>query len=310
MIIFLYLKDNVALTVLTCSYYSLSCSTDLFIGFIYWIWWLYLWHLSIGFSFSIYSIYPFSQQSNSDFRTAQKGTPLHFFHLYISHVLMEKIFCFPLRHHTHLIKLTLLQLHHRTSLIKLTNITSLHHNYNTCSILTLHFSNITSHYSESIHLQIPSDIQLLRLSSIFISLTQRCTSHSIFNYIWNTSKLLLLSGNVEINPGPRPINQNPVFRTICSSKINEGLSKIWHLPAPTKNAMHIVTKSVMVDLPAKLIMRKILVTLSPGNVPNMALESPKLLCHLLQFMYFQVVPLLLENLAPFARLLFAPIMLI
>ena len=119
-------------------------------------------------------------------------------HLYISFTCTY-LTCFPLRHHTHLIKLTLLQLHHRTSLIKLTNITSLHHNYNTCSILTLHFSNITSHYSESIHLQIPSDIQLLRLSSIFISLTQRCTSHSILttygilrNYCFSlaTSKLI------------------------------------------------------------------------------------------------------------------------
>ena len=47
---------------------------------------------------------------------------------------------------SHVLKPTLLQLYHRTSLIKHPNITSLHHNYNTCSILTLHHSNITSHY--------------------------------------------------------------------------------------------------------------------------------------------------------------------
>ena len=38
------------------------------------------------------------------------------------------------------------------------------------------------------------------------------------------------------------------------------------------------------NLSAKLVMREILVALSPGNVLNMALESLELLCHLLQFM--------------------------
>ena len=135
---------------------------------------------------------------------------------------MKKIFHFPLRHHSCLIKLTMLQLQHHTSLIKLANISSLHHNHNTCSILKLHYSNITSHYSVFIHLQIPSDIQLSHLPSIFVSLTQRCAPYSISNYIWNTSKLLLLSGDVKINPGLQPIDQNPVFCIICSNKINQG----------------------------------------------------------------------------------------
>ena len=60
------------------------------------------------------------------------------------------------------------------------------------------------------------------MSFISISFAQRFASYSISNYIWNTSKLLLLSGDVEINPGPRPIDQNPVFCTICSRKINRG----------------------------------------------------------------------------------------
>ena len=55
-------------------------------------------------------------------------------------------------------------------------------------------------------------------------------------------------------------------------------------------------------------MRKILVTLSYGNVLNMALELPKLLYHQLQFMNNQIDPLLLENLAPFALILSAPVM--
>ena len=109
-------------------------------------------------------------------------------------------------------------------LIKLINITSLHHNCYTCSISTLHYSSI-SHCSGSTHLLIPSDIQLLHLPFIFISFAQRFASYPISNYIWNTSKLLLLSGDVEINPGPRPIDQNPVFCTICSKKINRGLQQ-------------------------------------------------------------------------------------
>ena len=115
---------------------------------------------------------------------------------------------------SHVLKPTLLQLYHRTSLIKHPNITSLHHNYNTCSILTLHHSNITSHYLVFIHLQIHSDFQLPHLPSTFVSLPLNYVPYSISNYIWNTSKLLLLSDDVKINPGPQPIGQNPVFCSI------------------------------------------------------------------------------------------------
>ena len=141
-----------------------------------------------------------------------------FLSLCISHVLMEKIFRFQLRHHTCLIKPTFLQLHHRTSLIKLPNITSLHHNYNTCSILTFHHSNITSHYLVFIHLQIHSDFQLPHLPSTFVSLTQRYVPYSI-------SKLLLLPSDVKINPGLQPIDENSVFCSMCSNKINRGVQQ-------------------------------------------------------------------------------------
>ena len=142
----------------------------LFIAFIYSIWWIYLLDLSIGFSFSVYNIH-----SHSNF--SQIFSQLRREHLYISltiHVSRAHVKNLPLS-----IKLILLQLHHHTSLIKLTNITSLHHNYNKCSILTLNYSNIVSHYSVSIHLQFPSDTQLLHLPSIFISISQRCASYSI-----------------------------------------------------------------------------------------------------------------------------------
>ena len=105
-------------------------------------------------------------------------------------------------------------------------------------------------------------------------------------------------------------------KTQCSAPsppktLAESLSRIWRLPAPKRIAMHLVTKPVMVYQSARLVMRKILVALSPGNALNMALESwPKLLYHLLQFMNDQIVPLLLENLTPFPRTLSAPIMLI
>ena len=114
-------------------------SLDLSIGFIYWlylfigftysIWWLYLFAWSMGFSFSVYSIHPHSKLSFSHISERNTFT---FLSIYISHVLMEKIFRFPLRHHSGLIKLTLLQLHHHTLLIKLTNTTSLHHIPCTC----------------------------------------------------------------------------------------------------------------------------------------------------------------------------------
>ena len=181
----------------------------LFIRFCCFIYWIYLLVLVSTYTLSIIIAISFRFSHNSERNTST------FLSLYISHVLIEKIFRFPLRHHSYLIKLTLLQLHHHTPLIKLTYITSLHHNYYTCSKLTLH-------YSVSIHLQISSDIQLLHLPSIFISHAQRCASYSISNYIWNTSKLLLFSSDIEVNAGPRPINQNSVFYNICSKKINLG----------------------------------------------------------------------------------------
>ena len=165
----------------------------------------------IGFSFSVCSIHSHSN-------LIQIFSEPTFLSLCISHVLMEKIFRFQLRHHTCLIKPTFLQLHHRTSLIKLLNITSLHHNYNTCSILTFHHSNITSHYLVFIHLQIHSDFQLPHLPSTFVSLTQRYVPYSI-------SKLLLLPSDVKINPGLQPIDENSVFCSICSNKINRGVQQ-------------------------------------------------------------------------------------
>ena len=161
---------------------------DLSIGFIYW---LYLFHLVALFICLIYGLqseriqYSSSQQSQSVFLTSQKGTPLHFSQYTYPTFSWTKIFCFPLRHHSCLIKLTLLQLHHHTLLIKLTNvasshhipytcplikltvITSLHHNCYTGSISKLHHSNIISHCSVTTHL-IPSDFQLVQLKFIFI----------------------------------------------------------------------------------------------------------------------------------------------
>ena len=241
------------------STYSLA----LFIRFGGFTHWIYLLALFIGFIYllallirfggfiylpdlwalvSAYTVFILIANSVSFSHISERNT-FTFLSIYISHVLMEKIFRFPLRHHSGLIKLTLLQLHHHTllikltnttslrhipytyPLIKLTNTTSLHHNCSRCSISTLHYCNIISNGSGSTHLLIPSDIQPLHLPFIFISFAKRFASYSISNYIWNASKLLLLSGDVEINPGPRPIDQNPVFCTICSKKINRGLQQ-------------------------------------------------------------------------------------
>ena len=93
-------------------------------------------------------------------------------------------------------------------------------------------------------------------------------------------------------------------------KLTEGHSRIWHPPAPTRIVVHVVIKPVTFYQSTKLVMRKILVVLSSGNVRNIALESPKLLYHLLQSMNKQIDPLLLENLAPFAWIISAPVILI
>ena len=143
----------------------------LFIGFIYSIWWVYLLDLSIGFIHwlylfdlvalligfiywlyllallirfggfiylpylwalvSVYTVFILIANSVSFSHISERNT-FTFLSIYITHVLMEKIFRFPLRHHSGLIKLTLLQLHHHTLLIKLTNTTSLHHIPCTC----------------------------------------------------------------------------------------------------------------------------------------------------------------------------------
>ena len=113
----------------------------------------------------------------------------------------EHFFRFQLRHHNCLIKPTSLQLHHRTSLMKLTSIASLHHNYNTCSKLTLHHSTLPSHSPVFIHLQIRSGFQLPHLSPVFVSAVYKYVPSSMSNYIWNTSKLLFLSDDVETNSG-------------------------------------------------------------------------------------------------------------
>ena len=120
------------------------------------------------------------------FQRSRRNT-FTFLSLYISYALMVKIFHFQLRHHTCLIMLTFLQLHHCTSLIKLTSITSLHHNYNMCSKLTLGHSNILSHSAVFVHLQIHSDFQLPHLPSTFVSLALKYVSYSTSNYIRNTS---------------------------------------------------------------------------------------------------------------------------
>ena len=249
----------------------------------------------IGFSFSVYSIH-----THRNLIHIFSALRMEYFYIsFTIHISRShgKIFHFQLHHHACLIKLTLLQLHNRIPLINLTNITLLHHNYSTCSILTLHHSSIPSRYSEFIVLQIHLDFQLPHLPFTFGPLTQRYVAYSICNYIWNTSKLLLLSGDVEINPEPQPIDRNPVFCSICSNKINCGAQQDMAPTCFDENCnarYHQVCNGLSIS--------------QTRNILNMALESPKLLIHLLQFTNFQIVPLLLENLAPFAKIIFVPVM--
>ena len=97
--------------------------------------------------------------------------------------------------------------------------------HDTCSELTLFHSNILFHYPVFIYLHIQPVSPLTYLSPTFPPLTHKSDSPPISKYIWNTLTLLLLSNNVEINPGPWPIDQNPVFCCICSNKINRGVQQ-------------------------------------------------------------------------------------
>ena len=82
----------------------------------------------------------------------------------------------------------------------------------------------------TIHFQASSDSQLSYPTPTFVSPFLISVVTTVSNNAWDPSKLLLLSGDVEINPGPRPVDPNPVFCTICSSKINRGIQ---HETAPT-----------------------------------------------------------------------------
>ena len=90
----------------------------------------------------------------------------------------------------------------------------LHLNHNRC---------IPSDSLVFIHLEIQSHFQLPHLSFFFVSLALKYDPSPTSNYIWNIPKLLLLSGDVKINPGLRTIDQNPVFCSIRSNKVNRGI---------------------------------------------------------------------------------------
>ena len=45
-----------------------------------------------------------------------------------------------------------------------------------------------------------------------------------FIYIRNLTLLLLQAGDIEVNPGPRPIDPNPVISDGCNKKINRGIN--------------------------------------------------------------------------------------
>ena len=97
---------------------GLTYSLALYVRFGGFIYLPFLWTLV-----SAYTVFMLIANSVSFSHISERNTST-FLSIYISDVLMEKVFCSPLRHHSCLIKLTLLQLHHHTLLIKLTNVAS------------------------------------------------------------------------------------------------------------------------------------------------------------------------------------------
>ena len=128
----------------------------------------------------------------------------------------------------------------------------------------------------TINLWILSDNQLLPSAPTFLSSFRKSVPISISNDIWDTSKLLLPSGGIETSSGPRPIDKNPVFCSICSSKIKRGIQQDM---APTCSDTNCNGRCHQ----AWNSPHKILWSYYRGNVLNMALVSLKL-SHLLLFM--------------------------
>ena len=77
-------------------------------------------------------------------------------------------------------------------------------------------------------------------------------SVSISTVNWDFSKLFFLSADVESKTRPLPIDKNPVFCTICSSKFNRVSRKVWLLRFQRQVAMQDVTKPAIVHQPIKL----------------------------------------------------------
>ena len=132
-------------------------------------------------------------------------------------------------------------------------------------------------------------IQRPHSAPIFLSPFQKFVPITIFTVFWDISKLSLLSGRVETNTGPFPIDENPVFCCICSSKLIERFRGI---------VMHDVIKPAMIWQPTKLAMQNLVDLLLRGNALNMTLVSLILSSHLHQFFSYQVVLLLQVNFAP------------
>ena len=131
-------------------------------------------------------------------------------------------------------------------------------------------------------------IQHPHSAPIFLSPFQKFVPITIFTVFWDISKLSLLSGRVETNPGPFPIDENPVFCCICSSKLIERFRGI---------VMHNVIKPAMIWQPTKLAMQNLVDLLLRGNALNMTLVSLMLSSHLHQFLNYQIVLLLQVNFA-------------
>ena len=125
--------------------------------------------------------------------TADTHIPLR-----ISFVLRERYFSYTslLHHCAHFISLSF----HHTFLIKLTSVSSLHHNYITCSelitsaksltcctiVIILHHFPIPSVYQVTIHIQIPSGTQISYSGSTFVSSFHKSIPIAISHNIWDT----------------------------------------------------------------------------------------------------------------------------
>ena len=199
----------------------------------------------IGFSFSVSSTHTYSIHIPSSTHFICSHRVYYFASISLLHPLLVLL---NLHHHSYIITYTLLNLHqlHHYNLITLQALISyytIQFNY------ILYFNFITTslwhsiNLSMTIHLRISTVVQFSHLVPTFLSPFHKYVPISISNDIWDTSKLLLLSGLIQ---GHLESTRIWFIVPYALQKLIEGLNKIRLLRVQRQTVIHDVIKPAMV----------------------------------------------------------------